>query len=243
MQVPVLLNLHLPRFGPAHVGKGMLVLGQPGLSATDYLCSGSSRPWEGTVGKHGWPRMTRGLCVLAGCFPQMLLVPGCFLKLALPSQSLVWDFSPYVSYMSRHSWLAGHPHTISHGDLKFTMFQTELIISFLPRPASVFLSWWMKYSAPRLPKLQCLESSLTPPSCLPWVNQRWFYFINIPYTHALLWILCHCSGLGLHHFFSRFAFASLLISLPRVFKAEKAIGILGRTAGHWCKMVPGLCDF
>lgn len=124
-------------------------------------------------GRHDWPRMTSGPCVLTGCYPQILLVPERHwsLKLAVPAQSLVWDFSPYVSYMSRDSWLAGRPHTISHRDLKFTMFQTELIISYLPRSASLFLPWWMRYSATQWPELQCLESSSPPPSCLPWVSQ------------------------------------------------------------------------
>lgn len=134
------------------------------------------------------------------------------------------------------------------GDLKFTMFQTELIISYLPRSASLFLPWLdeiFSHSVARTPVFGILIAS----SLLPTLGQPtktlscWAYFINIPYTHPLLWILSRCPGLGLHHFFSKCAFASLLNALPRVFKAGEAIGIWGRTAVHLWKVVWALCDF
>lgn len=53
MKVPVLLNLHLPKFGPAQVRKGVLFLRQPGLLATDDLFSGSSGPQASFSGEAG----------------------------------------------------------------------------------------------------------------------------------------------------------------------------------------------
>lgn len=72
-------------------------------------------------------------------------------------------------------------------------------------------------------------------------NSCWFYYINIPYTYSFPWIICHFSGSALHHFSSRFAISSLLISLPGILKGD-AIGILRKTVVHLCKMVSASND-
>lgn len=137
MKVPVLLNLQLPRFGPAHIRESVLFLEQPGLPATDYLFRGIIK----ATGRLQWGSMANlewsVVCVCVSrlfatdatspCRPWVVPKHGC--SLSVPCVEFFW----YVSFMSRYPWLSGHLHTISHGDLKFATFQIKWIISYLPR--------------------------------------------------------------------------------------------------------------